>query len=534
MSTLTGTRTLIRFIFRRDRVRVPVWIVSLLALVLLTAAVLPESFPTDEERQLRGELTANPAIRFLFGPGFQPDDYTFGAMLANEMMGMMLILVSLMSMFMISRHTRAEEETGRVELVRASAVGRHAGLTAALVATVLVNLAIGLLTSVGLPLVLSDLSWTGSLLFGGGMAATGIVIAVVAAIAAQIQEFSRAANGLAGAVLGFTYALRGFGDSLENAFAWVPPFGLAMQSAPYVYDRLWTLPLLLAIAVALLPAAHLLNSRRDVAAGLVRPKAGPPEAAPGLASPFGMAMRLQRGSFIGWSAGVAILAAGIGTIVVDALDLYAGNEMVQEMLESFGLSDADLIDSMLSVYISFFALVISFYTVGHVTRLRGEETSLRAENILATAVSRIRWVSGSVVYGLLTSVLLLALTGLVAGVFYAISSGDWGHIPAIFATAVVYSPALFLAAGVALLVFGIAPRLMAVSWLVPVYGVFVLTFASLIGLPGWMSRLSPFERVPRLPAADFEALPLLVMTLIAAVLILAGLLGLRRRDMDFT
>lgn len=534
MSTLAGTLTLVRFIFRRDRVRVPVWIGSLVALVLMTAAILPESFPTLAERQVRGELTANPAVRFLFGPGFKPSEYTYGAMLANELMGMMLILVALMSLFMISRHTRAEEETGRVELVRASAVGRHAGLTAALIATVVVNLVIGLLISLGLPLALPELSWSGSFLFGMSMALTGSTIAVIAAIAVQVQEFSRAANGLTGAVIGLTYALRGFGDSLENALAWVPPFGLAMQSAPYVYDRWWAMPLLLAIALALLPLSYLLNSRRDVGAGLVRPRPGAIEATPGLASPFGMTVRLQRGSFLGWAAGVAILAAGIGTIAVDALDLYAGNEMVQGMLEALGLSDADLLDSIMSVYISFFALVISFYTVGHITRLRNEETSLRAENILATAVSRIRWASGSVLFALLTSVALLAVTGLMIGVAYAISSGDWDHVPAITGAALVYAPVLFLAAGVALLVYGFVPRFLAVSWLVPAYGVFVLTFATLIGLPGWVSRLSPFERIPRLPAADLEVMPLLVMTVIAAGLVVAGLVALTRRDMDFS
>lgn len=534
MTTLTGTGTLLRFIFRRDRVRVPVWIVSLVSLILLTAAVLPSSFPTLADRQVRGELTANPAIRFLFGPGFKPDEYTYGAMLANELMGMMLIFVALMNLFMISRHTRAEEETGRVELVRASLVGRHAGLTAALIATVMVNLAIGVLASLGLPLVLADLSWTGSMLFGGGLAVTGITIAVVAAIAVQIHEFSRAANGLTGAIVGCTYALRGVGDVLENVLAWVPPFGLAMQSAPWVYDRAWAILLLLVIAGALLPVAYLLNSRRDVAAGLVRPKPGPPAAAPGLASLPGMAIRLQRGSFFGWAAGVGILAAVIGSIIVDAYDLYAGNEMIQGMLAALGLSDSDLIDSLMSVYISFFALVISFYTVGHITRLRNEETSLRAENILATAVSRVRWASGAMLFGIVSSVLLLFVTGVVAGVSYAISSGEWNHGPAILAAALVYTPALMLSAGFALLVFGVAPRLMAVSWLVPAYGVFVVIFASLIGLPDWVSRLSPFERVPRLPAADFDLLPLAIMTLIAVALIIAGLFGIRRRDMDFT
>ena len=41
------------------------------------------------------------------------------------------IVAGLMSMFLVGRHTRAEEESGRDELLRAAAVGRHAPTAAA-------------------------------------------------------------------------------------------------------------------------------------------------------------------------------------------------------------------------------------------------------------------------------------------------------------------------------------------------------------------------------------------------------------------
>lgn len=334
MNSLTGTGTLLRFIFRRDRVRVPAWIVSLVALVWLTAIALPETFPTPEERQARGELVNNPAIRFLVGPGFEMEEYTYGAMMANEMLGISMVLVALMSMFMISRHTRVEEESGRLELISALPVGRHAALTAALVATLLVNLAIGLGVGFGLPLLQADLDLNGSLLFGAAMIASGMFFAIVAAIASQIHEFARSANGLAGALLGMTYAVRGFGDSLEAWPSWTPPFGLALQSAPWVYDRWWAVLLLFGLSLILLPVSVVLNSRRDAGAGLVRPTPGPPNAAPGLASPFGMALRLQRGSFLGWAVGVGLLAGGIGSIIDDAAELFTDNTLVMDMLET--------------------------------------------------------------------------------------------------------------------------------------------------------------------------------------------------------
>ena len=49
-------------------------------------------------------------------------------------------------------------------------------------------------------------------------------------------------------------------------------------------------------------------------------------------------------------------------------------------------------------------------------------------------------------------------------------------------------------------------------------------------LPSWLQNLSPFERVPQLPAPSLTVLPLVVISAVAAGFTLAGLSGLRRRD----
>jgi ABC-2 type transport system permease protein len=53
---------------------------------------------------------------------------------------------------------------------------------------------------------------------------------------------------------------------------------------------------------------------------------------------------------------------------------------------------------------------------------------------------------------------------------------------------------------------------------------------AVLDLPTWLQDLSPFERVPWLPATGFTPLPLVVIAALAAGLTLAGLGGLRRRD----
>ena len=57
-------------------------------------------------------------------------------------------------------------------------------------------------------------------------------------------------------------------------------------------------------------------------------------------------------------------------------------------------------------------------------------------------------------------------------------------------------------------------------------------FGVLFKLPAWVIDLSPFQHVPAIPAQDFSAQPLLILTAIAAGLIGIGLIGFRRRDVS--
>jgi ABC-2 type transport system permease protein len=70
-----------------------------------------------------------------------------------------------MSMLIIGRHTRAEEESGRDELIRSGAVGRLAPLSAAVVVALAANAVLGALVAVSL--IAYGLPVTGSLALGG-------------------------------------------------------------------------------------------------------------------------------------------------------------------------------------------------------------------------------------------------------------------------------------------------------------------------------------------------------------------------------
>uniref|UniRef100_UPI0006EB676C ABC transporter permease n=1 Tax=Streptomyces prasinopilosus TaxID=67344 RepID=UPI0006EB676C len=335
---LAGTRTLVRFALRRDRIRLPVWILALFLGTLATADSLRTLYSSPEDRANAVRSMDSPAGLAMSGPRHYLDDYGFGSMLSHQMLGFTAVLVGLMSVLIITRHTRAEEETGRAELVRSTVVGRHAHLAAALSVAVLANLVLALLLALGLAGAgLGDGGTAGSLLYGSAHAAAGLVFAAVAAVTVQVTAHARGASGTALAVVGLAYVLRAAGDSVGNgALSWLSPIGWVQRSYPYVDDRWWPLLLCAGFAAVCAAAGFALSTRRDVGAGLRPERPGRPTASDALATPLGLALRLHRGMLAGFGAGLFLMGAMYGSILGDAEEMLEGIDEIQEALDRLG------------------------------------------------------------------------------------------------------------------------------------------------------------------------------------------------------
>lgn len=529
---LAGTRTLIRFNLRRDRVRIPVWILALVLGTLSTADSFTTLYAEPADRAAVAGTMESPAGLAMTGPRHYLDDYTFGSMLGHQMLGFVVVLVALMSVLVVTRHTRAEEETDRAELVRSAVVGRHAQLTAALTVAVLANLVLALLLAVGLSGLGTDgIDAGGSLLYGLAHAAVGIVFAAVAAVTVQFTAHTRGASGMALAVLGAAYVLRAAGDVGDNgALSWLSPIGWAQRTYVYVDNRWWPLLLCLVLAVLTAAAGFVLSTRRDVGAGLRASRLGSPVASAALVRPFGFALRLHRGMLLGFGIGLFLMGAMYGSILGQADDMLKNIDQVQEALAKIGgTTMAESFASMVMVIIS---VVASVYVVMASLRPRAEESAGRAEPLLATGLSRTRWAGSHLAVALTGGTVLLLLAGLGFGILGAASASDGSLVPKLVGASLAYAPALWVTAGVAVALFGWFPRAGAAAWIVPVYAFVVGYLGQMLQFPDWMSNLSPFGHVPQLPAAEMSWTPLIVLTLIAAALMWLGLAGFRRRDLE--
>ena len=163
-------------------------------------------------------------------------------------------------------------------------------------------------------------------------------------------------------------------------------------------------------------------------------------------------------------------------------------------------------------------------------RLRAEETSQRAEPVLAAPVGRIRWAASHLLIAAAGAAVLLAAAGLSSGVADAARSGDAGQVPRLLGAAMAQLPAAWVLVGIAIALFGFIPRLDAAAWAALMVFLLFGQLGPLLRLPQWVMDISPFTHVPKLPGAAFTLTPLIWLTVVAALLTAAGLAGLRQRD----
>ena len=206
------------------------------------------------------------------------------------------------------------------------------------------------------------------------------------------------------------------------------------------------------------------------------------------------------------------------------------NQQLTDLLARMGGSKG-LVDSYLAATLGITGLVAAAYTVQATQRLRVEETSGRLEPLLATQVGRIRWALSHFVFALLGTGILLAAAGAGAGLAYGLQIHDVGaQVTRLVCAALVQLPATWVLAGFGLALFGLAPRMAALTWAGLITCVLLFELGALLGLSQWLVDVSPFAHVPKLPGTAFTGIPLIWLTAIAAALTIAGLAGFRRRD----
>lgn len=529
-SMYKNTGRLSRFNLRRDRIRIPVWLLSLAVLTFVVALAFTDLYETAEDRQGIAETMKNPAMEAMVGKGYGLDNYTYGAIMANQMLLFTAIAVAIMSILFVVRHTREDEEGGRIELIRSLPTGRLANLNATVIVVCGVNVLFALIVGLGLyALGIESMDLEGSLLYGAALGVTGVFFAMVAAVFAQALENSRGAVGLSFAVLGVSYLIRAAGDVGDGVLSWFSPLGWVLGTEVYVNNYWCPIVLTIAAAAVLTVLAFYLNAIRDLGSGFIPAKPGRKHASALLRGPIGLSFRIQRTGLIAWAIGIYVIGASYGSIFGDLESFLEEVEMMQELINP--VESASLTDQFIPMLMSIMAMISTVPVLMSVLKLVGEERKERTEHLLSRAVSRTRLLAGSFVIAIVTSFAMLSLAGTglwSAGTVVVEDELGFGKI---YGAAMVYLPAMWVMIGVAVLLIGFAPRFTGLVWAYLCYSFIVVYLGNLLKFPSWMANLSPYGHIPQLPVDNMDYMKVSVLTIIAVVLTIAGFIGYRKRDM---
>lgn len=519
-----GTRPITKLILKQNRFKIVVWFLSLVIVTLAVASAYPGVYKSEQDIMAYALTMDNPAMIAMLGPGYDAADYNTASIFANEMLIFTLIAVAVMNILLVSRATRADEEDGQMELVRALSVGKLSYLSASLIMAVMLN---GILTVlVGASLSLLNLE--GTFLYGAILGVTGLTFAGFTALFAQLSETSRGATGFSFAAMITFYLIRAIGDTGQEGLSLVSPLGWVVRTDVFVENHWWPVLLLLLLLVVLIGLTFDLNSIRDMGAGFLPERKGKIHASTFLQTPVGLAFRLQRTNIIAWGIGVFVISALFGSILGELETYFADIEFLQVYLQ--GDSGTSMRDSFISLLMGIMSMIASIPVVMTIVKVKSEEGKNQTELIYSRAVSRNKLLGSYLGLAIITSFLMQTLIaiGLWSVGSWVLTDGlDTGTI---FLSAYVYLPAIWFLVALTTLLIGLKPKITGLTWFYVVYCFLTIYVGDLFDLPEWVKSLSVFHLVSYMPLDDFAWSPTIAVTIGSVIVSMMGVIGYNKRD----
>lgn len=524
-----NTKLLAGLIWRRDRIQIPIWLISIITLSLAVAAAFPGLYPPGPERQLIAQTLENPALVSMIGPNFGKDNYHIGAIMAHQMLLFTAVAVAIMNILLTIRHTRRDEERGRIEVIRSLPVGRLSNAASVLLVLTLTNIALGLFTALGLGFLgLEGMDWPGSFLYGATLTTTGIFFAATTLLFAQLTETSRASMGFSFGFLGVTFLLRAIGDISSEPLSLISPLGLALRTQVYVQNFWWPIFVILVAAGIVALIALRLNTIRDLEAGFVAAKPGRSHASLFLQSPLGLVLRLEKTTIIGWAVGMFVLGASYGSVFADVENFFQTSDLYQQILPT--VEGFSLTDQFMAMLLAIMSMVAAIPALLVILKLRAEERANRTEHLLARAVSRTQLLASFLGLSLVVAIAmqLLSIVGLWSAAISVME--DPFPLGKTLWTSLAYVPPIWILVGLAAALIAFAPKRAGLVWLYLGYVFFTDYFGNLLQLPEWMPKLTPWGYIPQVPLEKLGVGTILSILLIAGLLVTSGFYGYRKRD----
>jgi ABC-2 type transport system permease protein len=234
-----------------------------------------------------------------------------------------------------------------------------------------------------------------------------------------------------------------------------------------------------------------------------------------------------------WAAGgvaTGLLATSLSG-VLNRLTAANEREVIRRLQAVLG-GNATLEQAFVATFFGIVGVLAACAAMQVAMRARQEEVRGTAEPVLATPISKTRWLLGYWIIGAIVLVVVLSASAL-AGTVGAAAAADPGRlISTTLQAAAAQLPAGLLFLGVTLILFAWLPReMIPLGWTLLGVTAILSVFGPLFGAPDWLVKLSPFAHspVPAGSGADWSGG--FVMLALAAAAAVAAILSMRRREL---
>lgn len=516
---------LARFRLRLDRLRILAWALAGLLLTALVASTWDALYPTAQGRlDFAATLQGAPALTALLGPLQAPE--STGGLTTWRIGGLSLMMIGIVVVFLVVRHTRADVSSGRAELLLSGAVRRRSLVSAGIVPAAAVAVGFGVMSAAALGF--GGRGWMGALVYGASICGSLLLFAALASVIAQAFSSSRAANGAGILALAMLFLLNSIGNTRSSTLLTeLSPFGWASHASPYAQD-LWAWALLPWLAAALVVALSIaLADRHDLGSAWTREREGREHGAMWLRRPWALIWRVDRAVITGWIVGFLLLSLVVGYLAGSLAELISENPQIAEFIDRLGRESST--ESLTAVILVFTALAAAGFPISLLLRHASDESEGRAELLLSTRLHRSQLLITRVVEAWLGVLVLQLVLGLGVGLVSGLFAEDAGaSLRDAIGISLVSLPAIWFIAGLTTLLVACSPQLGWIGWLALAWCVVFGELAPLMNLPGWMERLTPYWYNPDWPLSG-DGGPALLMTALAVAMSAVAVIVYRRR-----
>ena len=528
MTTLRGTGRLLHVLVRTRPWPLLLAPLAIMGLVWSTAAAVAGLYPTEAQRLTYAHTIGASALsKALNGRAY--DLTSIGGITAFELGFYALHVFPFVVVALSIAMTRSEEDAGRVELLTAHRLGRHAPLAAGALAT---TLSLSLATVLSGAALAAYVPRSQAMAHATALGATLLLYAALGLVCAEAAQTSRVAMSLAALVMAPAAILRGASDVRSWSRAWLNPLGWLTEFRPYATTPpTWPLVATLVTAAGLAVVAALLRTVRDQGAGLFADRTGRAEASPSLGTFAGLAWRLQGRGAVAWTGAAAAFCGGIGVLAPDMRDIVVGNPALAAVLGTGDVAtETGVTRLLLSFAITLGALIAAAQGVLMISRVAVDETAGRIGLLAATRRPKLTVAGSAVIACAVASMTTLAASGFAVGAAAAVTMHDSSFVAEGVRAAAAQAPAVAVILAVAVLACAATPRAVHLTWLVVAWDSVVALLGSTLRLPRWARDLSPLHHVGRVPSE--AASPRVSVVLLSLAVALAAVAVHRWRNRD--